>query len=40
MFTFVVSQFVLFIIGILTIGYVSYYTIVAYDICVMVSVGR
>ena len=37
---FVVSQVVPFMIGILTIGYVSYYTIVAYDICVMVSVGQ
>ena len=35
-----VSQIVLFIIGLLTIGYVSHYTIVAYDICVMISVGR
>ena len=37
---FVGSRLVLFIIGMLTIGHVSYYTIVAYDICVMVSVGQ
>ena len=37
---FVVSRVVLFMIGMLTIGYVSYYTIVAYGICVMVSVGQ
>ena len=37
---FVVSRVVPFMIGMLTIGYVSYYTIVAYDISVMVSVGQ
>ena len=36
---FTVCSFV-FIIGLLPVGYVSYYTIVAYDICVMISVGR
>ena len=29
-----------FIIGLLPVGYVSYYTIVAYAICVMIGVGR
>ena len=36
---FTVYSFI-FDIGLLPVGYISYYTIVAYDICVMVSVGR
>ena len=42
MFTFCGFTFFFFfiIIGMLTVGYVSYYTIVAYDICDMVSVGQ
>ena len=38
---FTVYSFIFFFdIGLLPVGYISYYTIVAYDICVMVSVGR
>ena len=40
MFIFWFHGLFFFIIGLLTIGYVSHYTIVAYDLCVMISVGR